>query len=63
MAAKRLGPPEDDLRETRSEAIDLVGSLGTLYMSTMTDDEAIAAYREALVRSVAVQTGLRGEAL
>jgi hypothetical protein len=61
--AKRLGPPEDDLRETRSDAIDLVGSLGTLYMSTMTDDEAIATYREALVRSVAVQTGLRGEAL
>ena len=61
--AKRLGPPEDDVRETRSDAIDLVGSLGTLYMSVMTDDEAIAMYREALVRSVAVQTGLRGEAL
>jgi hypothetical protein len=61
--AKRLGPPEDDVRETRSDAIDLVGSLGTLYMSTMTDDEAIATYREALVRSVAVQTGLRGDAL
>ena len=31
--AKRLGPPEDDVRETRSDAIDLVGSLGALYMS------------------------------
>ena len=31
--AKRLGPPEDDVRERRSDAIDLVGSLGTLYMS------------------------------
>ena len=29
----------------------------------MTDGEAIATYREALVRSVAAQTGLRGEAL
>jgi hypothetical protein len=61
--ASRLGPPEDDLREARSDAVDLVRSLGTLYMSAMTDDEAIAMYRDALMRSVAAQSGLRGEAL
>ena len=61
--ASRVGPAEDDYRETRSDAVDLVRSLGALYKSATTDDEAIGMYREALVRSVAAQTGLRGEAL
>jgi hypothetical protein len=59
----RVGPAEDDYRETRSDAVDLVRSLGALYKSATTDDEAISMYREALVRTVAAQTGLRGDAL
>jgi hypothetical protein len=61
--AKRIGAPEDDHRETRSEAVDLVRSLGALYRKSMTDADALAAYRETLVRTVAANTGLRGEAL
>jgi hypothetical protein len=59
----RVGPAEDDYREMRSDAVDLVRSLGALYKSATTDDEAISMYREALVRTVAAQTGLRGDAL
>lgn len=61
--ATSIGPREDDYRETRSDAVDLVRSLGALYRSATNDDEAIAMYREALTRSVAAQTGLRGDAL
>jgi hypothetical protein len=61
--ARRVGPPEDDHRDTRSDAVDLVHSLGALYGKTMTDGEAVVLYHEALTRSVAAQSGLRGEAL
>ena len=61
--ATRVGPAVDDYRETRSDAVDLVRSLGALYQSATSDGEAIAMYREALVRTVAAQTGLRGDAL
>jgi hypothetical protein len=60
---RRVGPPEDDHRETRSEAIDLVQSLAALYKGATTDAEALALYHEALVRAVAMQSGLRGDAL
>lgn len=60
---KRIGPPEDDYRETRSEAVDLVRSLGALYQRGTSDAQALALYHDALVRSVAAQTGLRGQAL
>jgi len=61
--ASRVGEPEDDFRDTRSDAVDLVRSLGALYKSATTDSEAIALYRDSFVRTVAAQTGLRGEAL
>jgi hypothetical protein len=61
--SKRIGPAEDDLRETRSDAVDLVHSLGALYRQSMTDEEALTSYREVLVRTVAAQSGLAGEAL
>lgn len=61
--SKRIGSAEDDYRDTRSDAVDLVSSLGALYDRSMTDAEAIALYHEALTRSVAAHTGLRGEAL
>ena len=62
-AARRIGPPVDDYRETRSDAVDLVRSLGALYHKVTSYAEALALYHEALTRTVASQTGLRGDAL
>ncbi len=60
---KRIGPAEDEHRETRSDAVDLVRSLGALYHGVTTDAESIALYHEAFSRTVATQTGLRGDLL
>lgn len=60
---RRVGPAEEDYRDTRSDAVDLVRSLGALYHEVTSDGEAIALYHDALMRTVAHQTGLRGEAL
>jgi hypothetical protein len=62
-AGRRVGPPEDDYRDTRSDAVDLVRSLGALYENVTGDADALALYREALTRTVAHNSGLRGEAL
>jgi hypothetical protein len=62
-SGRRVGPPEEDYRETRSDAVDLVRSLGALYDEVTTNAAAIALYHEALTRTVASQTGLRGDAL
>jgi hypothetical protein len=59
----RVGTPDDEFRDTRSDAIDLVRSLAALYRGVTGDGEAIALYYDALTRTVAHQTGLRGEAL
>jgi hypothetical protein len=61
--SKRVGPAEDEDRDTRSDAIDLVASLGALYGRSMSSAESIALYHAALERSVAAQSGLRGDAL
>src|SRR5260370_27085370 len=61
--ASRVGPPEEEFRDTRSEAVDLVSSLGALYQKSMTDAEALSLYHEALTLTVAAQAGLRGDAL
>lgn len=61
--ARRIGPPVDDHRETRSDAVDLVHSLGALYQSVTSYAESLSLYQEALTRTVALQTGLRGGAL
>jgi hypothetical protein len=61
--SKRVGPAEDEDRETRSDAIDLVASLGALYGRSMSSSESIVLYHAALERSVAAQSGLRGDAL
>lgn len=58
-----IGPREDDFRDTRSEAVDLVDSLGALYERSMTNGDAIASYHHALTQAVAVQSGLRGDPL
>lgn len=60
---RRIGLAEDEDRDTRSDAIDLVASLGALYERSMSGEESIALYHEALARSVAAQSGLRGDAL
>ncbi|HYH08733.1 MAG TPA: hypothetical protein VEK11_16895 [Thermoanaerobaculia bacterium] len=60
---RRIGPAEEDYRETRSDAVDLVRSLGALYQEVTNDSEAIVLYHDALMRTVAHNTGLRGEAL
>jgi hypothetical protein len=61
--ARRIGPPDADERDTRSDAVDLVASLGALYGRSMMNGDAIALYRAALERTVAAQSGLRGDAL
>jgi hypothetical protein len=58
-----VGPREDDFRDTRSEAVDLVDSLGALYQQSMKDGQAIALYHQALTKAVAAQSRLRGEPL
>ncbi len=58
-----IGPREDDFRDTRSEAVDLVDSLGALYQQSMTNGDTIALYHHSLTRTVAAQSGLRGEPL
>jgi len=61
--ARRVGLPDAEERDTRSDAIDLVASLGALYGRSMSNSDAIALYRSALERTVAAQSGLRGDAL
>jgi hypothetical protein len=61
--ARRIGPPDADERDTRSDAIDLVASLGALYGRSMSNADALALYHAALERTVAAQSGLRGDAL
>lgn len=60
---KRIGHADEDDRETRSEAVDLVRSLGALYQDVTTDTQALALYHDSLTRTVAHTTGLRGDAL
>ncbi|HKO00770.1 MAG TPA: DUF4350 domain-containing protein [Thermoanaerobaculia bacterium] len=60
---RAIGAREDDYRETRSDAVDLVASLGALYDRSMTPAEALAQYHYELTRAVAASSGLRGDAL
>ena len=62
-AGRRVGPAEEDHRETRSDAIDLVRSLAALYRDVTTKHEALKLYHESLTRTVAHKSGLRGDAL
>jgi len=59
----RLGPPEDDHRERRSEAVDLLDSLALLYDRALSPAQALRLYRRGLERVITVQTGLKGDAL
>lgn len=62
-ASRRIGPAEDDYREVRSDAVDLVRSLAALYRDVTKNHEALLLYRDALTRTVAHTSGLRGDAL
>jgi hypothetical protein len=59
----RLGPPEDDHRERRSEAVDLLDSLALLYDRALSPAQAVRLYRRGLERVVTLQTGLKDGAL
>jgi hypothetical protein len=59
----RIGPEEDDARETRIEAVDFVDSLALLYTRMLTRRHVIAMYARAFHQAASVQTGLRGAAL
>jgi hypothetical protein len=62
-AGKRIGHADDDYRETRSDAVDLVRSLGALYQDVTSVDQSLALYHDSLTRTVAHTSGLRGDAL
>lgn len=59
----RIGPGEDDYRETRTEAIDFIDSLAILYNRALKRYQTLELYRNAFVQSVAAHTGRHGEAL
>jgi len=59
----RLGPEEDDHRETRVEAVDFVDSLALLYGRTLSAGQAFGLYEKAFEQSVAARTGLKDKAL
>jgi hypothetical protein len=62
-AAVRIGPPERDDRDTRSDAVELVDSLADLYDRALSRGDAIRLYHESFVHAVAAETGLRGPSL
>lgn len=59
----RVGPEEDDARETRIEAVDFVDSLALLYGRMLPRRHLLSLYSQAFGQSVGAQTGLRGPAL
>jgi hypothetical protein len=59
----RVGPEEDDARETRVEAVDFVDSLALLYRRMLPRRLALQLYAKAFEKAVSVQTGLRDAAL
>jgi len=61
--AVRIGPPDRDDRDTRSDAVELVDSLADLYDRALRRRDAVRLYYESFVHAVAAETGLRGPAL
>ena len=62
-ARTRIGPADRDATESRSEAVDLVDSLASLYDRALTRRATARLYREGFDKAVATRTGLRGAAL
>lgn len=61
--ARRFGSPDRPETEQRSDAVDLVDSVGQLYDRSLDRDQSLRMYYSALVRLVHARTGLTGEAL
>ena len=59
-ARQRVGPAEDAWEDRRSDAVDLVESMGQLYERALLRNEAAALYHEAFRRAAGQRTGLRG---
>jgi hypothetical protein len=59
----RIGPPAPDPEERRSDAVDLVDSIGALHDRALSRGEALTLYHQALSRTVALRSGLSGAAL
>ena len=62
-SGKRLGPPEREERDTRSDAVELLDSLADLYDRALQRGDAVFLFYESFVHTVAIETGLRGQAL
>lgn len=62
-SSRRLGPPEREERDTRSDAVELLDSLADLYDRALQRGDAVFLFYESFMHTVAVETGLRGKAL
>jgi hypothetical protein len=62
-AAVRLGSPDRDDRDVRSDAVELVDSLADLYDRALGCGDALRLYHESFLHSLAAESGLRGPAL
>jgi hypothetical protein len=62
-ASARLGPPEREDRDGRSDAVELLDSLADLYDRALDRGDAVRLYHESFLHTLAVETGLRGSAL
>jgi hypothetical protein len=62
-ASARLGPADREERDTRSDAVELLDSLADLYDRALHRGDAVRLYYESFLRTLAVETGLRGRAL
>lgn len=62
-ASARLGPADREERDTRSDAVELLDSLADLYDRALHRGDAVRLYHESFLRTLAVETGLRGRAL
>jgi hypothetical protein len=56
----RVGPEEDDARETRIEAVDFVDSLALLYARILPRRHLLSLYSRAFEQTAASRLGLRG---
>jgi hypothetical protein len=62
-SSRRLGPPEREERDTRSDAVELLDSLADLYDRALQRGDAVRLFHESFMHTAAVETGLRGKAL
>lgn len=58
---RAVGPPEDPYRDQRSEAVDMVDSLASLYGRALRRRDALQLYHRAFVEQVGWRLGLQGE--